>query len=97
MADRLNVGVGESVLPGDIVNLDFVKAENKTKLVLGPGLQHQADSVIVTKPGVLRSRDPAVLWIDSHQKRVRITAKARQCGPSKCLCSPSTSSDPGLG
>jgi len=70
MADWLNVGVGESVLPGDVVNLDFVNAENRTKIVLGPGLQQLTDSVVVTKPGVLRSRDPAVLWIDSHQKRV---------------------------
>jgi exosome complex component RRP40 len=62
--------VGDTVLPGDVINYDFLNTEQRTKIVLGPGLRQQAEAIVVTKPGVLRSREPAMLWVDSHQKRV---------------------------
>jgi hypothetical protein len=61
---------GDTVLPGDVVNYDFFSTEQRKKIVLGPGLRQQAEAIVVTKPGILRSREPAVLWVDSHQKRV---------------------------
>jgi hypothetical protein len=70
MADVVRASVGDSVLPGDVVNLDFLSTEGGTNIVLGPGLRQQVNSVVVTKPGVLRSRDSVVFWVDSHQKRV---------------------------
>lgn len=63
---------GNIFLPGDLIPLDFLHEDSKKKIVLGPGLRQQAGSVVVTKPGVLRRRDPAVLWIDCHNKRVGI-------------------------
>jgi len=65
--------VGEVVLPGDEIHIPFKNPDDKTSTVIGPGLRQNLGTVIATKPGVLRSRKPAVYWIDSHQKRVSDT------------------------
>jgi len=62
--------VGDVVLPGDEIHIDSENADDKSSIVIGPGLHQSLDSVIATKPGVLRFREPAVYWIDCHQKRV---------------------------
>jgi len=64
-------GVGDVVLPGDGIHIDFENPNDRPSIVIGPGLRQNLDSVIATKPGVLRFREPAVYWIDCHQKRVR--------------------------
>lgn len=56
------------VLPGDKVN-DLRDSEATRKTVLGPGLRTESDYVFVTKPGILRFREPNVYWVDTHQKR----------------------------
>ena len=56
-------------MPGDIV--DNLKVSEKTsKAVLGPGLRQEIETIIVSKPGILRHKEPNIYWIDSHQKRV---------------------------
>lgn len=57
-------------MPGQTI--DNLKAlEGTLKVVLGPGLQIQGSTVVVTKVGILRFKEPNVYWLDSHQRRVR--------------------------
>lgn len=60
--------LGDVLMPGDVAQTVQSAAKNK-KVVLGPGLRRQDDQVIACKAGVLRSRPPNTLWIDSYQKR----------------------------
>ncbi|XP_040273211.1 exosome complex component RRP40 [Bufo bufo] len=73
--------VGEVVLPGDVLflpapvtdaPLSLSAASSATKrmrVVCGPGLTRHGEDLQVTKCGLLRHREPAVYWVDSHQKR----------------------------
>lgn len=55
-------------MPGQTI--DNLKAlEGTLKVVLGPGLQIQGSTVVVTKVGILRFKEPNVYWLDSHQRR----------------------------
>lgn len=63
--------VGKIFLPGDKLD-NFNDLERTSKAVLGPGLRQEDDSVHVSKPGILRHKEPNIYWIDSHQKRVII-------------------------
>lgn len=58
--------IGEVVLPGDTV--DNFSTKNGAVL-LGPGLRHLMDKIVVTRPGVLNHKAPNVYWIDGHSKR----------------------------
>jgi len=65
MADH----VGKIFLPGD--KLDDLNVSEKTgKSILGPGLRHEGEEILVSKPGVLRHKEPNIYWVDCHQKRV---------------------------
>jgi len=64
--------VGDVVLPGDEIHINVDSPDDKSSIVIGPGLRHNLDAVIATKSGVLRFREPTVYWVDGHQKRVRI-------------------------
>jgi len=55
-------------IPGDCIN-DLILEEDRSTVVLGPGLRRQGDDVVVAKAGVLRRRDPGWYWVDCHQKR----------------------------
>ncbi|WAR23428.1 EXOS3-like protein [Mya arenaria] len=60
--------VGKVFLPGDkLENLNV--SEKTSKAILGPGLRQEAEEIVVSKPGVLRHKEPNIYWIDSHQKR----------------------------
>lgn len=61
--------IGDVVLPGDKIHIDIENPDDKSSVVIGPGLCHNLDTVIATKPGVLRFREPTVYWVDGHQKR----------------------------
>lgn len=61
--------VGDVVLPGDKIHINVENPDDKSNIVIGPGLRHNLDTVIATKPGVLRFREPTVYWVDGHQKR----------------------------
>ena len=61
----------QCLCPGDSLN-DIEGFDSDKKIILGPGLRLDSERILVTKPGVLRKKEPNVYWIDSHQKRVCI-------------------------
>lgn len=64
----IEVSVGDTVMPGDIVK-DIATINKKETIILGPGLRREADTVFAYKAGVLKKTDPAVYYVDSYQKR----------------------------
>uniref|UniRef100_A0A0B7AMH7 Uncharacterized protein n=1 Tax=Arion vulgaris TaxID=1028688 RepID=A0A0B7AMH7_9EUPU len=64
MADH----VGSVVMPGDILE-NITPVDGGKKIILGPGLMEDGDIIKVTKPGILRFREPGIYWLDCHQKR----------------------------
>ncbi|XP_038220708.1 exosome complex component RRP40 [Zerene cesonia] len=64
----MKVVIGDVVLPGDYCD-EISTVGAKSKVVIGPGLRKETDHVFVTKPGVLRKRNPNTFWVDSYQKR----------------------------
>ena len=69
--------MGDVVMPGDsLTNITSLKKENKNEkeiVILGPGVRREDDAVLICKAGVLRKREPAVYYVDSYQKRYRIS------------------------
>ncbi len=61
--------LGNVFLPGDCLNA-LNQSERCGKTILGPGLKKEDEEIRVTKPGILRFKEPSVYWIDTHQKRV---------------------------
>ncbi|CAL1530468.1 unnamed protein product [Lymnaea stagnalis] len=60
--------IGCLVMPGDV--LDCIKpVEENKKVILGPGLIEDGNFIKISKPGILKFRQPGVYWIDCHQKR----------------------------
>ena len=62
--------VGEVVMPGDVLE-NLKESETTGKISVGPGLQNELEKIVVTKPGILKFKEPNIYWIDCHQKRVR--------------------------
>ncbi|XP_022106964.1 exosome complex component RRP40-like [Acanthaster planci] len=56
------------VLPGDCLNDVIISTEGK-RFRLGPGLRQEGETVVACKCGILRKKEPNILWIDSYQKR----------------------------
>lgn len=55
-------------MPSDI--LDFLSVQDPSnKVVLGPGLRRETESIVASKSGVLRHRQPNIYWLETHQKR----------------------------
>ncbi len=72
MSREFSTRVNEVYLPGDSVKLKK-DDESATKIVLGPGLRKYGKEILVTKPGILRTKaSPTTYWIDCHSKRVLI-------------------------
>lgn len=61
--------VGDVVLPGDEV-LCCEGSSPDTKILLGPGLRQDSNSVIAVKPGIVRGGRSNTFWVESHEKRV---------------------------
>lgn len=62
--------VNEAYMPGDSVRLGK-DDESSEKIILGPGLRKYGKEILVTKPGILRTKStPTTYWIDCHHKRV---------------------------
>ena len=57
---------GDVVFPGD----EITESSHDGKIILGPGLSRDCESIIINKTGILRHRQPNIYWVDSHQKRV---------------------------
>ena len=68
--------VGHIFLPGDVIVVpnDSCTAD---KVVLGPGLKNICDTIHVTAPGRLSSKEPNIYWIECHAKRVRFRDRGR--------------------
>lgn len=61
------VCVSDVVVPGDIVE-GIAGLDDKSTVILGPGLRRYVDQVIVCKSGVLKKCN-CTYFVDSHQKR----------------------------
>lgn len=64
----MEVHEGDVVLPGDIA-VDIPKCASTTKVVLGPGLYNENNTVLINKCGILRKKSPNTYWVDCQQKR----------------------------
>lgn len=69
MVDSAVDSVGKVVLPGENLT-NLLGSDSSLKVVLGPGIRQETDLVIVSKPGVLKFKEPNIYWVDSFQKRV---------------------------
>lgn len=61
---------GQVVVPGDVITtqvLDLIGNDDKAKL--GPGLRQDSGEIMCCKSGILRYKQPNVVWVDGHQKR----------------------------
>ncbi|KAM4053773.1 exosome complex component RRP40 [Anomaloglossus baeobatrachus] len=77
----VQAAVGQVVLPGDVLLLPVQAADatlslsaaasdtKRMRVLCGPGLTRHGEDLQVTKCGLLRHREPAVYWVESHQKR----------------------------
>lgn len=63
-----SIQIGEVVLPGDNVTR-AVKANDVSKVVLGPGLRRVGEEVVVCRPGLLKMPKNNVFIVDAYQKR----------------------------
>ena len=72
MAEKsFSTHVNQIYLPGDSVALSKTDEISSAKIVIGPGIRKYGKQILVTKPGVLRTKaSPATYWIDCHHKRV---------------------------
>ncbi|XP_063431326.1 exosome complex component RRP40-like [Mytilus trossulus] len=59
---------GHVYLPGELI-CNLKESEKTSKVLVGPGLRQDEESIIVTKCGLLRFKEPNFYWIDSHLKR----------------------------
>lgn len=75
MAEKtFSTHVNQIYLPGDSVRLSQTDEASQAKIILGPGLRKYGKQILVTKPGVLRTKtNPSTYWIDCHHKRVIFT------------------------
>lgn len=64
----MKVSIGDVVLPGDYCE-EICAVGEKSRVIIGPGLQKEIDHVYVTKAGVLKKKKPNTFWVDNYQKR----------------------------
>lgn len=65
----MEVNVDDVVMPGDALKLDSIN-KTKEKIVLGPGLRREGETIFVCKSGVLKHRKPSIYYVDSYQRRL---------------------------
>lgn len=77
MAEKsFSTHVNQIYLPGDSVTLSKTDEISNAKIVLGPGLRKYGKQILVTKPGILRTKSsPQTYWIDCHHRRVQKNKK----------------------
>ncbi|XP_063992702.1 exosome complex component RRP40 [Diachasmimorpha longicaudata] len=57
----------EVAMPGDVIK---ITTENpKQKIVIGPGLRREGETIYACKAGILKKRSPSIYYIDSYQRR----------------------------
>ena len=62
--------INEVVLPGDFIWKSESDSKERESFKLGPGLRQESGNIIAFKAGVLRKKEPNILWVDSNQRRV---------------------------
>ncbi|KAH8328191.1 hypothetical protein KR067_005580 [Drosophila pandora] len=59
---------GTIVMPGE--RISSIEEVAKTKrVILGPGLRRVDDTVVASKAGPLRHKEPNTFWVDNYQRR----------------------------
>ncbi|XP_035909407.1 exosome complex component RRP40 [Anopheles stephensi] len=58
-----------TVLAGDIIDEPTEMMKESKKVILGPGLRIEKDTVRASKCGQLKMKAPNTFWIDAYQKR----------------------------
>ncbi|KAI8043443.1 exosome complex component RRP40 [Drosophila gunungcola] len=56
------------VMPGDRIAAIEELAKSK-RVILGPGLRRQDETVVASKAGPLRHKEPSTFWVDNYQRR----------------------------
>lgn len=59
---------GAIVMPGDRITAIEEVAKSK-RVILGPGLRRLDDTVVASKAGPLRHKEPNTFWVDNYQRR----------------------------
>lgn len=55
-------------MPGERVTAVETQAKGK-RIILGPGLRRVDDTVVASKAGPLRHKEPNTFWVDNYQRR----------------------------
>uniref|UniRef100_U5ERV0 Exosome complex component RRP40 n=1 Tax=Corethrella appendiculata TaxID=1370023 RepID=U5ERV0_9DIPT len=63
------VKVGDTCLPGDIVEEAKELADSNKKVIIGPGLRQQNENIVISKSGILKRKHPNTFYVDNYQKR----------------------------
>ncbi|XP_065069498.1 putative exosome complex component rrp40 [Rhopilema esculentum] len=61
--------VNTVVLPGDVIYELEATSDDKEAFRFGPGIREESGKIMSSKAGVLRTKEPNILWIDSNQRR----------------------------
>uniref|UniRef100_A0A6P4E9S3 Ribosomal RNA-processing protein 40 n=1 Tax=Drosophila rhopaloa TaxID=1041015 RepID=A0A6P4E9S3_DRORH len=56
------------VMPGERITAIEELAKSK-RVILGPGLRRQDETVVASKAGPLRHKEPSTFWVDNYQRR----------------------------
>ena len=69
LISKMEDKVGKLVFPGEVL-CQIQSNNDEEKRVIGPGLISSEECITVTKPGILRFKEPTFFWIDCLHKRV---------------------------
>ncbi|KAK0174486.1 hypothetical protein PV327_010249 [Microctonus hyperodae] len=67
MVNKKQVMIKDVMMPGDIVEIP--SEISKERIILGPGLRRDGDTIYACKAGSLKVQPPSICYIDSYQKR----------------------------
>lgn len=67
MVNKKQVMIKDVMMPGDIVEIP--SEISKERIILGPGLRRDGDTIYACKAGILKVQPPSIYYIDSYQKR----------------------------
>ncbi|XP_015115017.1 exosome complex component RRP40 [Diachasma alloeum] len=63
----MEVSPEEVAMPGDVIK---ITTDNpKQKIVIGPGLRREGETIYACKAGILKKRAPSIYYVDSYQRR----------------------------
>ena len=71
--------INEIVLPGDSIWRADNESKEKETYKLGPGLRQESGNIISFKAGILRKKEPNILWVDNNQRRVMPFVNHKRC------------------